>query len=355
MKSKFLWTALTFIIAVSASAQEQANQLGDSRRADLGKEVQLEVLYIPPGDFMMGSTPEEKIWATGIEGGAQAGTQRESFEGQTPRAMKVSQAFWMGRTEVTVGQFRRFVEETGYITDAEKPDGKTQCFNPKWTSYHLSTQITHPWEPMPGKSWRDPNFQFPMREDFPVVCVSWTDAKAFASWLTEHQKAQGRLPEGLVYRLPTEAEWENACRAGTTTPWYSVDDVNALKEYGWFGFNAQGKTHPVGQKWPNAWGLCDMHGNAWEWCQDWYARETYRLAPRISPQGPPKGQRVQVMGVEGPTRVIRGGGFGRSSLSRRVTVRSFFPPNRVRFDLGFRVVRELGLDPPRLPSPPTPN
>jgi formylglycine-generating enzyme required for sulfatase activity len=288
MKSKFLWTALTLIIAVSASAQEQANQLGDSLRADLGKEVQLEVLYIPPGDFMMGSTPEEKIWATGIEGGAQAGTQRESFEGQTPRAMKVSQAFWMGRTEVTVGQFRRFVEETGYITDAEKPDGKTQCFNPNWTSYHLSTQITHPWEPMPGKSWRDPNFQFPMREDFPVVCVSWTDAKAFASWLTEHQKAQGRLPEGLVYRLPTEAEWEYACRGGSKESLYfwwgneladgqgrlNISAVDFLpdRKQKWplasapwsDGFPFVSPVDHYGQQGRNGFGLADMCGGVWE-------------------------------------------------------------------------------------------
>lgn len=288
MKSKFLWTALTFIIAVSAWAQEQANQLGDSHRADLGKEVQLEVLYIPPGNFMMGSTPEEKIWATGIEGGAQAGTQRESFEGQTPRAMKVSQAFWMGRTEVTVGQFRRFVEETGYITDAEKPDGKTQCFNPNWTSYHLSAQITHPWEPMPGKSWRDPNFQFPMREDFPVVCVSWTDAKAFASWLTEHQKAQGRLPEGLVYRLPTEAEWEYACRGGSKESLYfwwgneladgqgrlNISAVDFLpdRKQKWplasapwsDGFPFVSPVDHYGQQGRNGFGLADMCGGVWE-------------------------------------------------------------------------------------------
>ncbi|MFM7929887.1 MAG: formylglycine-generating enzyme family protein, partial [Pirellula sp.] len=202
MKKNILAMLFAFAIGLDGLAIEEGPKPGDTRRVELGGGVTLEVLYIPPGEFRMGSTPEEKKWATGIEGGAQAGTERESYEGKEPRAMKVSQGFYMGRTEVTVGQFRRFIEETGYVTDAEKPDGKTQCFNPAWTRYNLSTQVTHPWEPMPGKSWRDPNFQFPLRDDFPVVCVSWTDAKAFAMWLTQHERSAGRLPEGLVYRLP---------------------------------------------------------------------------------------------------------------------------------------------------------
>jgi formylglycine-generating enzyme required for sulfatase activity len=88
-------------------------------------------------------------------------------------------------------------------------------------------------------------------------------------------------------------------------------------------------------------------GSIWEWGQDWYDREAYRNSARISPQGPPKGQSVRVMGIEGPARVIRGGGFGRSSLSRRVTERNFFPPDQGGFDLGFRVVREQPPDPPQ--------
>ena len=92
---------------------------GDAKQLDLGNDVMLEVVYIPPGKFMMGSTAKEKEWATGIEGGAQAGTVREQYEGE-PRSMQVSKGFWMGRTEVTMSQFRRFVEATGYVTDAEE-------------------------------------------------------------------------------------------------------------------------------------------------------------------------------------------------------------------------------------------
>lgn len=166
----------------------------------------------------------------------------------------------------------------------------------------------HPVPEGPRYGWKEGTYP-PGQGNAPVVFVSWEDAVAFCRWLSRET--------GRTYRLPTEAEWEKAAQM-------------------------------IGEDYTSV-------GSIWEWCQDWYAREAYRGAPRISPQGPPKGQRVQVMGVEGPTRVIRGGGFGRSSLPQRVAVRSFFPPDRSRFDLGFRLVRELGPAPTRLPTPTTPN
>ena len=193
---------------------------GTAKPVDLGGGVSLEVVYIPPGEFLMGSTPEEKAWATGIEGGAQPGTDRESYEGERPRPMRVKDGFWMGRTEVSVGQFRRFAEESKYVSDAEKPGGKTQCFDPEWNGYQLSKSVVHPWKPMPGKSWRDPNFAFPLKDEFPVVCVSWNDGRAFCKWLTQRELAAGRLPAGLEYRLPVETEWEYACRGGSKESQY---------------------------------------------------------------------------------------------------------------------------------------
>ena len=142
-----------------ASAAEPAQ--GDSRLVDLGRNTTLELVFIPPGKFKMGSTPEERAWATGIEGGATPGTERESYEGEQPRLMSVNDGFWMGRTEVSVGQFRRFAEESGYVTDAEKPGGQPHCFDPEWTI--TAKAPPHPWVPMAGKSWRDPNFGFPLR------------------------------------------------------------------------------------------------------------------------------------------------------------------------------------------------
>jgi formylglycine-generating enzyme required for sulfatase activity len=200
--------SLAFSFAVTP-AKEPAQ--GDTQRLDLGG-VTLDVDYIPPGKFMMGSTPNEQAWATGIEGGAQPETTRESFEGEQPRLTRVKNGFWMGRTEVSVGQFRQFVEDSGFVTDAEKPAGETQVFDPGWDGYHLTTQVTHPWKSVKGKSWRDPNWGFPNRDDFPVVCVSYNDMKEFCQWLTQRERNAGRLPEDQEYRLPTEAEWEYACR-----------------------------------------------------------------------------------------------------------------------------------------------
>ncbi|MEI8381833.1 MAG: SUMF1/EgtB/PvdO family nonheme iron enzyme [Planctomycetota bacterium] len=271
-----------------ASGQADEPKQGTTRRLDFGDGISLEVVYIPPGKFMMGSTPEEKSWATGIEGGAQPGTDRESFEGERPRPMSVKDGFWMGRTEVSVGQFRKFVESSKYVTDAEKPGGKTQCFNPKWDGYHFGTKVVHPWESMPGKSWRDPNFAFPLKDDFPVVCVSWNDGRAFCKWLTQRERDAGRLPVGLEYRLPTEAEWEYGCRGGNNGSQYfwwgnelhdgagrlniSAIDFLPDRKQTWplgkapwsDGYSFVSPVDHYGERGRNGFGLADMCGGVWE-------------------------------------------------------------------------------------------
>jgi formylglycine-generating enzyme required for sulfatase activity len=268
---------------------------------------------------MMGSTPEEKAWATGIEGGAQPNTERESYEGEAPRRMRVAEGYWMGRTEVTMGQFRRFTEESGYVTDAEQPGGHTQCFNPEWDGYHFTTGVVHPWEPMEGKSWRDPNFQFPLQDDFPVVCVSWNDGRAFAAWLTEHERAAGRLPEGLVYRLPTEAEWEYACRGGSQESLYywwgnelndgkrrlNISSVDFLpnRDTTWplanapwsDGYSFVAPVDHFGEQGRNGFGMADMCGNVWEVVLD-----------HFDPEG---GHEELYVVEENPRPVCRGGNY----------------------------------------------
>ncbi|MDC0259425.1 formylglycine-generating enzyme family protein, partial [Verrucomicrobiales bacterium] len=247
--------------------------------------------YIPPGKFMMGSTPEEKAWATGIEGGAKPGTVREKYEGD-PRPVRVEQGFWMGRTEVTLGQFRRFVEESGYVTDAEKPGGMTQCLDLEWDRYYYGVEVKNPWKSMDDKSWRDPGFGIPMKDSYPVVCVSYQDMKAFCVWLTERQRKAGRLAENMEVRLPTEAEWAYACRGGSEESHYfwwgndfmegkgrlnisavdflpGRDTVWPLANAPWSdGFAFLSPVDHYGERGRNGFGLADMCGGVWEFVLD---------------------------------------------------------------------------------------
>jgi formylglycine-generating enzyme required for sulfatase activity len=264
---------------------------GTTKRIDLGSDVTLETVYIPPGEFKMGSTAEEKKWAVGQDGGAlfsSGGGVREGYEGE-PRAMRVKDGFWMGRTEVTVGQFKRFVEETGYVSDAEKPGGKTMVFDLDWKpNISNSGKPPHPWVDRDDKSWRDPNHGIPSQDNHPVVCVSYNDCKAFCSWLTEKARKAGTLPEGQVYRLPAEAEWEYACRGGRTDSSYywwgneledargrlniSAIDFLPGKDYVWTGaklpwsdgFAMVSPVDCYGERGRNGFGLADTCGGVWE-------------------------------------------------------------------------------------------
>jgi formylglycine-generating enzyme required for sulfatase activity len=218
--------------AVPALAVEQ----GPLREPKSG----MELVRIPGGEFEMGSS----------DGGDNE---------QPVHRVRVSE-FWLGKTEVTVGQYRRFVEATGYRTDAEK---EGNCWTVDFSGY---------WKKQGGMSWREPGF--PQGDDHPVVCVSWNDAKAFADWA------------GL--RLPTEAEREYAAGNGARHTKYSwgdgspagprggnVADESAKRRWGGWqifpgyddGYQA---TAPVCSFEPNDFGLCDMTGNAWEWVSDWY-------------------------------------------------------------------------------------
>lgn len=284
----FIRIGLAGVLFCAAFATDSLLAAPDkTMRVDLGGGVTIDLVFIQPGEFMMGSTAEEKAWATGIEGGATPGTSREKPEGE-PRLTRVRHGFWMGRTEVSVGQFRRFVEESGYVTDAEKTSGETQCFDPSWDGYHLTTKVVHPWKPMKGKSWRDPNWAFPNRDVFPVVCVSWNDGRAFSDWLTKRERTAGRLPDGIEYRLPTEAEWEYSCRGGSKESRYfwwgnEIEDGEGrlnisgldflpgrtkawpLAKVPWSdGFPFVSPVDHYGKKGRNGFGLADMCGGVWE-------------------------------------------------------------------------------------------
>jgi formylglycine-generating enzyme required for sulfatase activity len=272
--------------------------------------ARIRLKLIPAGTFRMGSPAEDK--------------DAEADEG--PQHVVRIGAFFLGVTEVTRGQFRRFVDETGYKTEAEK-DGEGGW---GWN------QEKRVFEPDAIYTWLTPGFE--QTDEHPVVNVSWNDAVAFCEWLSR--------VEGQTYRLPTEAEWEYACRARTETKYFSGSDPESLATVGNIA-DATGRTKypdwpgaigardgfvytaPAGQFRPNAFGLYDMHGNVWEWCRDGYDPEYYERSPEEDPSG--SSQAVE--------RVIRGGCWDDDPRECRSASRSRDAPNSRNDLLGFRVAR----------------
>ncbi len=300
-------------------------------------EIGMTLVRVPAGRFFMGSS-EEEIKKVKEAGGnvADEGPRRE---------VEISKPFFLGTHEVTRGQFRRFVKE-GNKTEAEK-DGRGG-----W-GYDAATGKLEGYEPK--YNWE--NTGFPYEDDHPVVNVSWKDAAAFCNWLSKKEGRQtcytqtGRDGQDWHcefgangYRLPTEAEWEYACRAGTTTLYPGGDDPEKLAEFGNVGDGTLKKTFPdrttiraddgyaftapVGRFKPNRFGLYDMHGNVWEWCWDWYSDKYYAAKDNVKdPDGP----------VEGTDCVLRGGSWLDPPWACRAAVRSRFVQAGRDHLVGFRV------------------
>lgn len=239
----------------------------------------MEFVMVAGGCFQMGSPLDEK--------------DHQADEG--PVHEVCVDPFLMGKYEVTVGQFKKFAEATGYRTEAES-EGWCYAINSNGSK----------WEKTSGRSWRDPGFQ--QADNEPVVCVSWNDAQRFVSWMND---------KGKGARLPTEAEWEYAARAGSkrSRPWGdnpdgacqhgNVGDRTVKQRYSRWGWPVHDcddgyvNTAPVGRFKANTFGLYDMIGNAWEWCSDWYGESYYASFTKHNPGGPSSGS----------GRVNRGGGW----------------------------------------------
>ncbi len=247
---------------------------GENITISLPGNVAMEMIRIEPGTFMMGSPTDE--------------LGRYSFE--TQHGVILTKGYWLGKFEVTQAQYEAVM-------------GK----NPS-------------------------NFK---GADLPVERVSWYDATEFCKKLTEIEKEAGRLPDGYEYTLPTEAQWECACRAGTTTALNSgknlsdAEECPEVDEVGWYKYNSDDKTHPVGQKQPNAWGLYDMHGNVCEWCKDRYGSYPSVAVTVTDPTGP---DTPAIM-----DRIIRGGGWNANASSCRSADRSMGSPAFSWNRCGFRV------------------
>lgn len=236
-----------------------------------------KMVWILPGTFTMGSPTSER--------------NRSDDEGPQT-VVTLTKGFWFGKYEVTQGEYLAVMGT-----------------NPSFFTGDL---------------------------DAPVEQVTWYKAVEYCDRLTEQERAAGRLPAGYEYRLPTEAQWEYACRAGTTTRFSFGDALECnddcgscsiANQYMWWCENSAHQTHRVGQKLPNAWGLYDMHGNVWEWCLDWY--ESSLPGGSVSdPVGPSSGS----------LRVQRGGSYYQGARHGRSAFRGNFWPDHRYHDLGFRAV-----------------
>ena len=230
--------------------------------------LSVDMVLIKKGSFLMGERGEQK-------------------------EVTIENDFYISKYPVTVGEFRAFVKDTSYKTEAEIGDG----------AYILDGKN---WKKKEDAYWDNPYFE--QTDNHPVVCVSWNDAKEYCEWLSKKT--------GQNYRLPTEAEWEYACRAGTTTKWSFGDNEKELKKYAWYNENSDGTIHEVGKKLSNPWGLYDIHGNVWEWCEDWYDSDK-------------------------DTKVLRGGSWSSGAVGSRSAVRDWGNPQFRDGYGGFRLLRTL--------------
>ncbi|MHC4624995.1 MAG: SUMF1/EgtB/PvdO family nonheme iron enzyme, partial [Planctomycetota bacterium] len=277
----------TASIALKAKATDSvtANLALKVKAGDVAtNSIGMKLVYIPRGSFRMGSSHSAAQLAK------EYGKEEGRFEAEFPQhPVFISKGFWMGQTEVTQGQYASVMNAQPWSGQAYVQEGANN----------------------------------------PAVYVSWDDAAEFCRRLSQQ--------EGKTYRLPTEAEWEYACRAGTTTRFSFGDSDSFLGDYAWFDGNAdavgQDYAHPVGQKLPNPWRMYDMHGNVLEWCSDYYDEEYYSRSPSIDPNGP----------SYGISRSLRGGSWDNGGSYLRCSYRSDYPVSRGLL-VGFRVVSDGEAD-----------
>ncbi|HTU18544.1 MAG TPA: bifunctional serine/threonine-protein kinase/formylglycine-generating enzyme family protein [Gemmataceae bacterium] len=245
----------------------------------------MKLLYIRPGKFMMGSSQAEIDAALKLVG--KGSWEEGCIKSEGPQhEVEITRGFYMGETEVTFGQFRQFVDEAKYNVGDDR--------------------------------WKKPGWE--QTDNHPVVFVDWNNAVAFCRWLSKKQ--------GKKYRLPSEAEWEYSCRAGSKTRYSFGDNEGDLLGYAWINTNSQWKAHPVKGLDANAWKLYDMHGNIREWCRDVYDANYYKSSPLKDPPG----------SSAGGQRVVRGGSWNHAPLHCRSAFRDRSPPGRRDHYIGFRVV-----------------
>lgn len=274
-----------------------------------------EMVVVPAGNFTMGSSAAEKSWAASHGGSA------KSVADEAPQHEVSVPSFALGKYDVTRDEYAVFVRETGY------PEGDG-C-----------GVTTFKWEKRPELTWQHPGFEQNGRD--PVVCVTWKDAGAYVSWLNRKTHRAHSGPAEGPYRLPSEAEWEYAARAGSTTPFWWGESDGEAPAYAWFKQNSAGRTHPVGSKPPNGFGLFDMAGNVWQWTGDCYDN-SYTGVPADGRANESRSNDVDANDSLGKClRVDRGSSYLYPARLLRSATRERNPADFCAAILGFRVARML--------------
>jgi formylglycine-generating enzyme required for sulfatase activity len=315
---------------VPAQVPSPARVLRQPVDGGFANSIGMQLVPIPAGTFMMGGAESIDAILKAFPAYKVGAKTDYLFEDEYPRhRIRITRPFSFGRFAVTVGQFKTFVTASGYQTEPERDGNGGWGYDPQ----------THKCEDRnPKYNWRNPGFR--QTDAHPVVNVTWNDARAFCRWLSRK--------EGKTYRLPTEAEWEYACRAGTSTRYAHGDDPGQISRQAnviddavrtQFAHVQDLKmpensrfTVPVGCYPPNAWGLYDMHGNVWQWCSDWYGKNYYANSPGDDPTGPESGMH----------RIRRGGAWNSFPLYARTSFRNWNTPDSRCVNLGFRVLLEPG-------------
>lgn len=294
------------------------------------------MVLIPPGEFLMGSSDaqvEEALKAAAELKIDQRTQDRIRTQERPQHRMKIAHPFLMAATEVTRAQFRKFVDDTGYRTEAEVLG----------TGNSAAAKKAAP-DDRNGFTWLTPGF--PQKENAAVSQVSWNDAVAFCNWLSRQEEFAPSyrqdadngwtlIPGRNGYRLPGEAQWEFACRAGSTGQYHFGDDYRDLEKYDWYNRIGTNATRTVGTKLPNPFGLHNMHGNVGEWCQDFFDPGFYQTSRRSDPNGP-----ATRLSPES-RRVIRGGDWWTTAVRCRSAFRGYGDQVTRSDDLGFRLMRSL--------------
>lgn len=289
--------------------------------AEHTNSISMTFTTIPAGSFYMGSCmysradkaadrelEKQGLPPKGPTCPAKGKLDEDGLEEEAPQhEVRISRALQMGVHEVTLGQFKQYLAA---LEDKERDKIDTDAFR-KANAHGDEAAVTH---------------------------VSWLDAQGFIAWLNQKEG-------GSVYRLPTEAEWEYAARAGRSSIYFWGDEMDAAPEHAWFNMDAadlekwfsmreqnrkENYPHPIGMKKPNPWGLHDISGNVWEWVNDWYSAEYYRNSPVADPIGP----------ENGTARCFRGGSWYGSVKNLRAAFRGVNAPDYRSDSLGFRLVRQ---------------